>query len=341
MTRMIDLMHKGKSKAHLGIDIGNHSVKMVEISGPTDRPEGVSFGMRRIESASGGASGAVKALAEDLKVSSKDAVISVAGPSLIVRLITMPRMNPEELSSAIRFETEKFIPFDINDCILDFSILPSGAKDRKDADIMLAAVKKEHVMEKVKTAGDAGFTVRAVDADIIALTNAFLKNFPPADPQKTTALINIGASSTDLSILRGAVPVFVREIGIGSVDFTAAVAKKTGKSAAEAEELKVMPKERLEEVIASSKPAVSTLLDEVKMSFGYHENQSGHGVDEIFVSGGGSGMAGLDEDFQEMFGSKPLRWDPFKFLGKAGAAGPQDSANGSYCVAVGLALRAV
>jgi len=109
------LIRRGKARTRVGLDIGKSSVKLVELSGGPDKPSLVAAGVKRIDGASGGAAVAIKALADELGVSSKEAVISVSGSSLIVRLITMPRMGRDELASAIRFETEKFIPFDIND----------------------------------------------------------------------------------------------------------------------------------------------------------------------------------------------------------------------------------
>lgn len=339
----MDGIKKGKSKDRIGLDIGNHSIKIVELSGASEKPSLVTFGLKKIIGSSQDAiATSIKSLAEELRISVKDVSIAVSGPSLIVRLISMPKMTDDELASAVRFETEKFIPFDINDCILDFQILNKEAKDKGNVDILLAAAKKEHVWQKIKTVEEAGFTVRTVDVDILAIVNSFLKNFPSLDQSKTSALLNIGASSTELSILRGDRPVFVREIIMGSNELTAAVAKKTGLSPEQSEELMLSPKERLSEVVGYAKAAVSNLIDEVRLSFGYHENQSGRGVDEIYISGGGSRMAGLEDGFHEAFGSKPRYWDPFQSLDKSSPSIDNEAlekTKHSFCVAVGLALR--
>jgi len=334
----------GKSRGGVGLDIGNHSIKIVQLSGSPEKPSLVSFGIKKIVGASKDAVvTSVKSLSGEIGISAKEVNISVSGPSLIVRLISMPKMTDEELAGAVRFEAEKFIPFDINDCILDFQILDNKeAKDKNNVDILLAAAKKEYVCQRIKTVEEAGFSVRTVDADIFAIINSFLKSFPSPEQPKTTALLNIGASSTDLSIVRGNMPVFVREIPLGGSSLSAAVSKAMGLGLEESEALLLSPKERLNEIVASARAATGALLDEVRLSFGYYENQSGRSVDEIFISGGGSGMAGLEEAFREAFGSKPLRWDPFQFLDKSSPAidaGALERMKGSFCVAVGLALR--
>ena len=122
---------------------------------------------------------------------------------------------------------------------------------------------------------------------------------------------------------------------------TAAVAKKTGLGTEDSERLKLDPKDRAEDVAGCVKAAIAPIIEEVKLSFGYYENRSGRGVDDIYVSGGTAQMAGLEEAFQEAFGSKPRHWDPFGFLDRPSVAGaaPLEKAKGLFAVAVGLALR--
>ncbi|MCM8790444.1 MAG: pilus assembly protein PilM [Candidatus Omnitrophica bacterium] len=333
-----------KPKNRVALDIGAHSIKMLEISlasSPSEKPTLVSFGLKKIQGLPAEAvSASIKNLAEELKVSAKDFTISISGPSLTVRLVSMPRMALDELKSAVKYETEKLIPFDINECILDFQVLGDVAKTRGNVEILVAAVKKESVMQKVKLVENAGFGVRCVDVDSFAVSNAFLANFPHIDQAKTVAILNIGASFTNLSILRGGQLSVVRDIAIGGNDLTTAISKKTGLSFQESEELKMTPKEKVREITDWGRPVLGSLLDEVKLSFGYHENQSGRGIDEIYVSGGGSESIGLDEAFADILESKPQRWDPFKFLNTPDVdMDALGSLKNSFSVATGLALR--
>ena len=117
------IKHPGKPKSSVALDIGSHSVKMIEVSGSAGNLSLVSFGIKEIQGSSGEASvEAVKALSSELKITVKDLNISLTGPSVVARVISMPDMTDEELKNAIRFETEKSIPFDINECVFDFYI---------------------------------------------------------------------------------------------------------------------------------------------------------------------------------------------------------------------------
>ncbi|MBI4974982.1 MAG: pilus assembly protein PilM [Candidatus Omnitrophica bacterium] len=101
-----------KNKA--GLDIGSYAIKIVEISQGPEKATLVGLGSRKVRGLPKEAlADSIKALAEEALVSAKDLNISVSGPSVIVRLISMPKMTSEDLKGAIRFEAEKFIPFDI------------------------------------------------------------------------------------------------------------------------------------------------------------------------------------------------------------------------------------
>jgi len=287
----------------VSLDIGPDSIKMLEVSGGQDGLSLVSFGMKKIqESSVESIMASVKSLSEELKITNRELNISIAGPSVVVRVVSMPDMTDEELKNAIRFETEKSIPFNINECVLDFYIQGRNPREKNNLDILLAAAKKDFVLERVKIAEGAGFGINVVDVNSFAITNAFLRNFTSIDPAKTTALLNIESTHTNLVILRGGLVSFVRDLAIGS----------------------------------------TTLVDEVKLSFGYYENNSGGGVDSIYISGGGAGSAGLEEIFNDAFGSKPERWNPVQFLRIDPLKVNVDEiarTSGSFAVCAGLALR--
>jgi type IV pilus assembly protein PilM len=339
----LQLKRPGKAKASAGLDIGSHSIKMIEISCGAEKSSLVSFGIKKIQGSSGASvADAVRALAEDLKITVRDFNISLTGPSLVARVISMPEMAGEDLKNAIRFETEKFIPFDINECILDFHIQGKSAREKNNLDILLAAAKKDFVLAKIKTVEDAGFGINVIDVDSFALTNAFLENFASTEPAKTIALLNIGAAYTNLVILRGGVISFVRDLTIGVGDFCLAISKKCGIDLESSDGLKGIPAEKAAEVSLSAKAALASLVDEIKLSFGYYENQSGRGIDGIYISGGGADFIGLAEAFNDTFGSKPERWNPFQFLSiDPSAVNIEEIAkvNGSFAVCAGLALR--
>ena len=336
---------KTKSRSSIGLDIGTYFVKIMEVApSSNNRPTLTGIGLKKIAGfSSEETTRALKLLVQESGITGKEVNISVSGPSVIVRFISMPKMKAEDLKSAIRFEAEKFIPFNINDCIIDFQALVKDERENK-LSILLVAAKKDYIVDKIRIVEEAGFSVGAVDVDAFAVSNAFLKNFPSMDPNKTNAILNIGATITSLSVLTRDAISFTRDIAMGSSDFSLAVSKELVVPVGKAEELLAAPGERAEDVLNAARPIINNLLDDVKLSFGYHENQSGRSIDEIYISGGAASASGLDEAFQETIGSKPVLWDPIGFLNIDSAnmsAADIGKIKYSFAVAAGLSSRQV
>ena len=90
------------------------------------------------------------------------------------------------------------------------------------------------------------------------------------------------------------------------------------------------------------KAIFNNLLEEIKLSFNYYENQGGGSIDEVYTSGGGISLFGLNEIFQENLGSKPILWKPLDFLDKSSAKLDKaliEERAASFAIAAGLALR--
>ena len=131
-----------QKKNHLvGLDIGSHSIKLVEIEDTKKGKILKNFGIiglpqeaivegiiKEIEIVSS----AIKTLYKNLKVKNKNVVTSISGYSVIVKKISIPKKNETELETSIQEEAEQYIPFDINDVNLDYEVLtPPAASEKK------------------------------------------------------------------------------------------------------------------------------------------------------------------------------------------------------------------
>lgn len=302
-------------KNRAGLDIGSSSIKVLELSDGQGKNRISGIGLKDISSVPKQAvPEAVKQLVAEAKVAATEFNIAISGSSVIARFLSMPKMTDEELRNAVRFEAEKVMPFNINDCIVDLQVLARHDKENK-LDTVFIAAKKAVVEEKLKIVEGAGFSVSVVDVESFALSNSFLRNFPGLDKDKTVAVVNIGAATTNLSVVKNDAVCLVRDIAIGGNDLKTAV---------------------------SVKSILANLLSELRLSCSYYENQSGRSVDEFYFSGGACSHAGLNEFFQESLNTKVNYWNPLKFAeadGKAADMNIINKENASFAVCAGLALR--
>ena len=302
----IPALNLSKPKVRVGLDIGTSSVKAVMLV--PQKHGGFELSAFAVESFEGEHSKetivqAIRRAVEALNIKEKRVVISVAGQSVVVRQVLFPKMSEDELKSAIRYEAEKHIPFNIDEVYLDAQIVDEKTGDNK-IKVLIVAAKKELIDERLTYLTEAGLEVEAIDCDSIAITNAFIFNNAGLGKEKTLALINIGASMTNVCILKDEVLNFVRDTPIGA--------------------------ENLE-----------NLDTQIRLSFDYYENQFGKGIDGIYLSGGGSRQAGLSERLSQAFGIESSVWDPTKNLTISPNISKESlkDVSNQLAVCLGLAMR--
>jgi len=334
-----------RNQAILGIDLGTDSIKAVE--GVKDGEDILITGYGQIEVPSQEArADALSDLLRHCGFRSRQAATAVSGRSVIVRFLNMVEMPVENLKNAIRYEADKYIPFDLEEVVLDFHRLEEAVGlNKNEMKVLLVAVKREVIQEQVRLLTTAGLQPTTIDVDAFALGNAFVlaKRREAAETGgRIAALVDIGSSKTSINILRGEESFFAREVYMGGGDFSSAIAKRFGIEPYEAEQLKRSPGEREQEVQDAVLGAIEELGNEVDLSFDFFENQSDARVEEVFLSGGGSCLPGLDAALERIFERKTSGWDP-----SAGVVVREDSVDielmkenaPSLAVAVGLASR--
>ena len=167
---------------------------------------------------------ALKELIKKSRIKTKNAVIGVSGhASVIIKRISLPEMSEEDLAESIKFEAEQYVPFDIEDVNLDFQIL-GPREEPGQMDVILVAVKKDIINEYVTVVKEAGLNPLVVDVDAFALENMYEVNYE-IEPNRNVALVNIGASTINMNILKGGVSVFTRDSSLGSNLHTEALQK--------------------------------------------------------------------------------------------------------------------
>jgi len=345
----------GRKKSLVGLDIGSHTIKAIEFTEARDSITLTAFGRAVIEPERGedAVAEAVKEALRDGGIKTKEVATAVCGRSVIVRYISMVPMSDEELRSALRFEADKYIPFDVDEVVLSCQRLEGEPEsetadegDEKEMKVLLVAVKRGLIDDHVALLMKLGLLPRVIDVDSFAAGNAFeLRTmYSPRveDDDRVVGLIDIGASKTSINILRGTTSHFSREIYLAGNDFTEAVARRFGVETEEAEQIKIDPQDKAQEVEEAVLPVIDDLANEVHLSFDYYENQYDRQVEEIYLSGGGAALHGVDTILARIFNRPVSYWDPTDNLSvdqkrvdvqELKASAPQ------LAVAVGLASR--
>jgi len=236
----------------LGLDIGTNLIKVVEMRSargslqllnlgirPTP-PEVISNGVIVDPAALGSA---IRGLVQAQGIRTRAVIASVAGQSsLVVRHIEVPKMSRAELADTMRWEVERQIPFAASEVIMDYQPLIEPEElpeDRQNMEVLLAAAQEDMVNAYLETFQVAGLQPRALDIEGLAATRA-LVNLRAADGlhDQTVALVNIGATTTDISIIRDGLLSFNRPVPMAGDSLTNAISENLGRDLGEAERLK-------------------------------------------------------------------------------------------------------
>ena len=287
----------------------------------------------------------VNRLATALNVRNQDFGTSLSGHSVIVKKISLPSMSPEELGESIRWEAEQYVPFDINDVNLDYVVLDSGVGDTMD--VLLVAVKKDKIGDYTSVIAQSGRNPLLVDVDAFALQNAWEANYP-TEPNKVVALVNVGASVTNVNILSGANTVFWRDISFGGNQFTDAVQKQLSLSFDQAEALKKGERtgdHSVQEILPILRSVTDDLAQELQKTFDFFlATTSTSKIDQLLLSGGSARILNFDTQLKERFGMVVEVMNPFRQIDISGGSVSEEwlTENApSLAVAVGLAVRHV
>ena len=251
-----------KKNQLIGLDIGSHSIKLVEID---DSKKGMilkTFGVvglpkdvivegtiKEMEIAAA----AIKTLYKNLNVKNKNVATSISGFSVIVKKISISKRDEQELESSIQEEAEQYIPFDISDVNLDYEVLSgleeaeagTEAEDQAEKqsdnsglmDVMLVAAKKDIIEDYESLIHLAGLNPIVMDVDAFALQNAYEMSI--GETEGCYTIINIGAEELGINAIKDGVSMFTRDSSYGGAQITESIMSKFDLSYEDAEKMKL------------------------------------------------------------------------------------------------------
>jgi type IV pilus assembly protein PilM len=294
---------------------------------------------------------ALKKLFSGKTFSSQKVSIGVFGNSILSKPIHMPQMDRKAIQEQIYWEAEQYIPFNIEECSLDFAIVgntvqqvESGAQS--SVEILLVAAKKDYIEAVSGVIERAGLSPVVIDYQAFALGNCFEFNYGVETSQlgvgETDVIIDFGAGSTKLSFVEKENTVFTTKIAPCGSGCTQAISERIGEGFEQAEAIKLSePDSPLVTPIIRDYNAhwVTELQKNIDVFF----SQSGERtLRKIFYCGGASRTLGLIESLQDRYPEQTELLNPLKNVVAPKSKNNFRLIDDLTClgsVAVGLALR--
>ena len=294
-------------KKRLVVDIGSSAVRVCELSKTKTGYEITRFAQREYNSDPSLEEQQrkelrVAALQEALKaakVKKGKIVLGVPGQSVFTRCRTLPPVPEYKVSQIVRYEIQQQIPFGLDQIAMDYQIL--NRTEQGGYDVMMAAIKVDVVEKHIEPIEPLKCSVAGVDVLPLASYNWVRHQGEFGDQGECVALINIGASTTDIVIERGNQFRFTRPLNAGGNDITRAIAEAFNMDFVSAERIK---RERAfaptgdPKKDGTSGEVIGRVLDrmagEIQRSFSYFRSQPGGGqVNKVLLIGGGARLKNL------------------------------------------------
>jgi len=368
----------------IGLEIGTSAIKVVELR-PGATPTLSSYGSRAVPPEllqdgmivdPGALAYEIQELLKETGITRRFVIAAVGNQQVVTRNIRLPNMPLQELGTAVRFEADKYLPFSIDDVAFDYHLLddPKSLEEGEEIEVLIAAAQMEYVAQQAECLLKAGLEPVAMDIKPFALMRPLWNGKAASGPDEAAGegvhvLIESGASSTSITLVRGGRVLLNRVIGVAGDDLTSAVQREFSVAWPEALMLKhqlgAATTEAMEElagnppdIAAASiedadpgrvwdalRPVLLELTGELSRSLQFFTVQAGElELESILLSGGSANLRGMPEAIANALGypvelANPwstVRTDSRKFsdeqLREEAAA---------FAVPLGLAIRGV
>jgi type IV pilus assembly protein PilM len=343
-------------KGLVGLDIGSSSVKAVELQGKLNQLTLANLGFESLQPDTivdgqimelNDVSNVIAGLFGQHAFKTERVAAGVSGSSVIVKNIVVPQMTREELEESIDWHAEEHIPFEISDVSLDYQVVGSGPDS---LNVLMAACKREFVANIKQAIQLAGKQPAVIDVDAFALQNCYEVNYQPSD-QAVVALLNVGAATMNINIVKGVRSVFTRDVSVGGNQYTSLLQKELGLTYEQAEAVKRGGETPAHVEAVDIDGVLETVSDmlalEISKTFDFYRATAEEGdgrVQKIYLSGGGSKLKDLPEFLSNRFEMPVEPLDPLrriKYDERRFDPAYMREVVPELAVAVGLALRGV
>ncbi len=282
----------------------------------------------------------IQAVMQTLGARTKSVVTAVGGRDVIVKKIRMDRMAEGDAREVIRWEAERYVPFDMENVQLDFQIL-DPEQDGLQMDVLLVAAKRELIDQRMMLLADAGLNARIVDVDGFALFNAFEFNYPEAT-RGLSALANVGHEVATVIVHQDGVPLVTRDVLFGSKQLREELQRLHGISAEEADSI-IEGRDPLpdgaERVLYERSAELAMAIERATAFLGA---EAGAGLRAVHLSGGSANLPRLREAVADRLRGPIEIATPLQRLAaepEALAELEREDAAPMWMLPVGLALR--
>jgi type IV pilus assembly protein PilM len=257
---------------------------------------------------------------------------------------TVAGSTKTEWYTAIEQQLDEFIPLSAAEAAFD--IVPTAPGANGETHVAGIGFARRIVDETLTVFDQAGVTPRSLESEVFASARALL----PLGDQSTTLIIDIGRTTTKVTVVGKCIPLFATTIGIGGHALTLAVQKHFGVTEEEARKVKmehgILIAPENEDYIETMLSTLSAIREEIQTRLEYWQTKiaaagTHEPVSQVLLVGGNASVRGLPEYLEGTLRIPVSTGDVFKnFISRDEWLPTLDYTESLvYATAIGLALR--
>jgi type IV pilus assembly protein PilM len=289
----------------IGIDAGSYSVKVAVVERSFRSFSFIEFYERQVQynellTSEECVAITIQGLMDDHDLNWDVACIGFPSQRVTSRLLTFPFGSAKKIGQAIQFEIESYIPFDIEDVVIDYATI---SQTKNLSRVMAVYVQKGDLVKMLSMFDSVNVDARYVCVEGVDQLN--LVNLGMVPPEGAYAVIDMGHEKCTVTICQGRSLGYIRAISLAGKAITDAIAKKLGVPHDEAERLKIemgqlplVEEEIVDDISKSVIEAIKGVVDEFLLHlrqtiFTFKETENAP-VEGIYLCGGTSRLPGID-----------------------------------------------
>lgn len=341
-------LFSSQPKTLLGIDIGDSAIKMVELSARGKKIHLLNYGFSEDLSQTkltatddlDYLATAIAKVKKDVGILGNRACVSLPSFSVFSAVVNLDNVNPKTIANQVSEEAKKVIPLPLSEMVLDWKIIP-GTDPTAGTKVFLTGSPKKLIKRYISVFQKAKIELASLETETFSLIRSLLGNDPA-----TVMLIDLGANSSDICIVKESIPYLNRSLTVSGAGVNDAIAQKLNLQSDKAERMKIdlslNREEQTGEVPALILAAIDPIITEARYMLELFQSEGSRKVEKIILTGGGSMLVNLAAYLENALNLRVVIGNPWFRVNTSLELQPVLNEVGpKLAVAVGLALRGI
>lgn len=330
---------------YLGIDIGTSGIKIVELKKEGSGVKLLTYGFsendkQTEQNDTAKIAAVINKICSEAGTASRSAVAALPTFSVFSSIINLGEIDKKDIPSAVNWEAKKVIPLPLEEMVLDWRRIDNN--ESNNIKVLLTSAPKTLIKKYMDIFKKAQINLLSLETETFALIRSLIGN-----DKSSIMIVEMGANTTDISIVDQSVPILNRSIDIGGFTITRAISNNLNIGLERAEQFKydmgISALNSREDVIPKTIiETISIIVNEIKYSLSLFQSKNNKKVEKIILSGGSAMLVNFAGYLSKVLNINVIVGNPWARISyPADLKLVLDEIGPRMSVAVGLAMRQI